>query len=170
MNKSLLIVASLALGTTALAQNNPAAPTTGAGDPGASQASQSGMAPQTPAEQGSTPSEAAQTPPSSPDTGSGSAMPPAGGDTSGAMNGGATPPAGGDMSGTSGGMSGATGGAGMQSGGMAGAQTASADTSNYPKCGRGVTDKCVQAGGNGAHHAMGHRRTTHRRTTAKSPS
>lgn len=158
MNKSLLIVASLALGTAAWAQTDPSAPA--GADPGASQASQSG-ATQTPAEQGSTPSESSQSPsaqtPAMPDASQGgAAMQPA--------------PGGGDMNSgqsmTPG--SGAAPSQGMQSGMASG----STDTSNYPKCGKGVTDKCVQAGGSGgSHHATGHRTMRHStHHTAKKPS
>jgi translation initiation factor IF-2/pilus assembly protein FimV len=141
MKKSLLIVASLALGTAAFAQT------------------------QTPAEQGSTPSESSQSPgaqsmPTTPDSAGSTAGAPAGGDMSGAQ-GGMTPPAGGDMSGGQGMSPG-----GMSSGGNMGAAqqaASSTDTSNYPKCSKTVTDKCVSAGGMGGHKTMHHRMMRHKK-------
>jgi len=146
MKKSLLIVASLALVTAAWAQTDPSAT-------------------QTPAEQGSTPSEASQSPgaqamPSTPDS-AGGMQAPAGSDMSGGQ--GATPPAGGDMSGGQGMGQGAmsSGGAGNMA---AAQQTASStDTSNYPKCSKSVTDKCVSAGGTGAHKATHRRAMRHKK-------
>lgn len=153
MKTSLLIVASLALGTTAIAQDMPAgAPAQGSPPMANTPSSPSGTDTTMPSQSGMQPADpnapSATMPDSTtPPTGDMSAQPPAGGM-------GTTPPPSGDM--------GATpppaGDAGM------GQQTASAmptDTSNYPKCSRSVTDKCVQAGGSG--RGMAHHRTTHRR-------
>ena len=141
MQKSLILIASLALGGAAVAQDMPAsnggtAPTgTDATMP--NQSMTPGQSTQTPAETGSTPSESSQTPSAqapdstmSPGT-SGSTMP-SGGMSSGSMS------------------------SGSMSSGSGGSQMAATDTSNYPKCSRTVTDKCVQAGGMG-HSTMHHR-------------
>ena len=117
MKKSLILIASLTFGSTAIAQDAPPAP------------------PMTNSPATNAPEATSQPAPPMPAQDAGQPAPPPAGDAPPASppSDGAAPPSGGMANGN------------MPSGQMAnGNMSTPADTSSYPACSRGVTDKCVQ--------------------------